>query len=65
MQLLQGLELVLRQAQEWEQYAARHVSLATYLEQVSALVLAWRKLELGLWPDALSTKEREAALQVQ
>ena len=32
--------------QEWESTAAKHVSLFTFLEGISEMIILWRKLEL-------------------
>lgn len=46
----------------WEETAAKHVSLAAQLGQVSALAARWRKLELASWHGLLArTVERFAA----
>jgi midasin len=46
MKFLTGLEVLLQKAQDWESIAARHVSLMSHLEEVTLLVINWRKLEL-------------------
>uniref|UniRef100_A0A8W8MR76 Midasin n=1 Tax=Magallana gigas TaxID=29159 RepID=A0A8W8MR76_MAGGI len=53
IKFLTGLELLLEKAQEWESNAARHVSMATQLGEVSAQILEWRKLELSCWRQCL------------
>jgi len=57
MKLLTGLELLLKKAEEWESYAARHVSLKKELVELGILVARWRKMELYTWPKALASKE--------
>ena len=52
--------------QQWEETAARHVSLAPQLAPLSALATRWRRLELGAWRGLLdSTRERAAAVAHQ
>ncbi|XP_069109146.1 midasin-like [Argopecten irradians] len=55
MKFLTGLELLLEKAQEWESNAARHVSIATQLADVSLLIMQWRKLELSCWSQCLES----------
>jgi len=59
--ILTGLELLLSQAQVWEESAAKHVSLAPLLGQVAALAQRWRKLELESWEHMLDTAARKHA----
>ncbi|XP_061171072.1 midasin-like [Saccostrea echinata] len=53
VKFLTGLELLLEKTQEWESNAAKHVSMATQLAEVSSQILAWRKLELSCWKQCL------------
>ncbi|XP_056015325.1 midasin-like isoform X2 [Ostrea edulis] len=53
VKFLTGLELLLEKTQEWESNAAKHVSMATQLAEVSAQILDWRKLELSCWRQCL------------
>ena len=59
MRLVNGLEVLLTKAQEWEEYAAKYVSLAERLSVLSKLVLRWRRLELRSWSGLLRRTERE------
>ncbi|KAF0023084.1 hypothetical protein F2P81_023714 [Scophthalmus maximus] len=45
---LNGLEILLSKAQDWENNASRSVSLRKELEPVTMLIIQWRKLELNL-----------------
>ena len=47
MKFVTGLEVILAKAQDWEQVAAKHVSLSTNLEALTQIIIQWRKLELG------------------
>jgi midasin len=49
MKILAGLEYILRKSQDWEAYAASHVSLRQQLDQLTQLILDWRRLELRSW----------------
>ncbi|XP_062617958.1 midasin-like [Saccostrea cucullata] len=42
-----------RQLTEWESNAAKHVSMASQLSEVSSKILDWRKLELSCWKQCL------------
>ena len=57
MKVLTGLEFLLKKSEDWENYAARHVSLKKELGPLSTLVARWRKLELYSWPQALKDVE--------
>ncbi|XP_060072903.1 midasin-like [Ylistrum balloti] len=63
MKFLTGLELLLEKAQEWESNAARHVSMATQLADVSLLIMQWRKLELSCWNQCLESIRRKHKCQ--
>jgi len=47
MRYVMGLETVRAKAREWEEHAARHVSLAPLLAPLTQLYIEWRKLELS------------------
>lgn len=60
--MLTGVELLLGNAQVWEETAARHVSMAPQLVPLSALATRWRRLELAAWKGLLDgTRQRMAA----
>ncbi|XP_003200751.2 midasin [Danio rerio] len=50
---LNGLEILLSKAQDWENNASRAVSLRNELEVVTQLIIQWRKLELNCWSSSL------------
>uniref|UniRef100_A0A674E141 Midasin n=1 Tax=Salmo trutta TaxID=8032 RepID=A0A674E141_SALTR len=50
---LNGLEILLSKAQDWENNASRKVSLRRELEPVTNLIIQWRKLELNCWSSSL------------
>ncbi|XP_034006274.1 midasin isoform X1 [Trematomus bernacchii] len=50
---LNGLEILLSKAQDWENNASRSVSLRKELEAVTQLIIQWRKLELSFWSSSL------------
>jgi midasin (ATPase involved in ribosome maturation) len=48
-QLLTALELLLTSCHEWQKNAHRGVSLQDQMDQLTQLILRWRKLELSSW----------------
>ncbi|XP_078798874.1 midasin isoform X2 [Oryzias latipes] len=50
---LNGLEILLSKAQDWENNASRALSLRKELEAVTQLIIQWRKLELNCWSSSL------------
>ncbi|XP_064473273.1 midasin-like [Ornithodoros turicata] len=58
MKVLTGLELVLSTAQDWETNAHRGVTLRAELDELTALIIHFRKLELGCWSGCLDTVAR-------
>ncbi|XP_016311670.1 midasin-like [Sinocyclocheilus anshuiensis] len=50
---LNGLEILLSKAQDWENNASRAVSLRNELEAITQLIIQWRKLELNCWSSSL------------
>ena len=47
--ILSALELLLQHSDDWEAYANRDNSLKSFQQEVSALIIAWRRLELSSW----------------
>jgi MoxR-like ATPase len=56
--LLMTVQLLLVKAQEWEQFAAKHVSLHVEMAGLSVLIGRWRELELKSWGQLLRCKEQ-------
>uniref|UniRef100_A0A8C6J801 Midasin n=1 Tax=Melopsittacus undulatus TaxID=13146 RepID=A0A8C6J801_MELUD len=50
---LNGLEILLAKAQDWEENASRALSLRKHLDLVTQLIIQWRKLELNCWSVSL------------
>ncbi|KAM9316620.1 LOW QUALITY PROTEIN: midasin [Gastrophryne carolinensis] len=44
-----GLEILLAKSQDWEENASKSMSLRKNLEDVTQLIIQWRKLELNCW----------------
>lgn len=55
--MLISLELLVRKAEEWEQFAAKHCSLQAQMATLSSLIARWRQLELQSWENLLRCKE--------
>ncbi|WVQ83143.1 hypothetical protein IAT38_005281 [Cryptococcus sp. DSM 104549] len=47
--ILSALELLLLHTEDWEAYAHRENSLASFRDETSRLIIEWRKLELASW----------------
>ncbi|KAJ3084604.1 hypothetical protein HDU99_010346 [Rhizoclosmatium hyalinum] len=60
MKLLTGVELLFQKCHEWETYASSAVSLKSHLEQMTNLIVRWRKLELQSWKNLLKNEDRLA-----
>nr|DBA26506.1 TPA: hypothetical protein GDO54_010752 [Pyxicephalus adspersus] len=46
---LNGLEMLLSKSQDWEENASKSLSLRKNLDEVTQLIIQWRKLELNCW----------------
>ncbi|AEY98895.1 FAGR074Cp [Eremothecium gossypii FDAG1] len=47
--LLQKIEQIYTFAAEWEKYASKNVSLSVHIDELTRLIVEWRKLELLTW----------------
>ncbi|KAK7809871.1 hypothetical protein U0070_007727 [Myodes glareolus] len=56
--LLNGLEILLAKAQDWEENASRALSLRKHLDLVTQMIIRWRKLELNCWSMSLDNAMR-------
>ncbi|XP_069830836.1 midasin-like isoform X3 [Dendropsophus ebraccatus] len=58
---LNGLEILLAKSQDWEENASRNLSLRKNLDEITQLIIQWRKLELNCWSLSLdNAMERHA-----
>lgn len=55
---LTGIEILLQKSEDWEAYAAKHVSLSAQREELTSLIVRWRQLELNCWPKLLDAQEQ-------
>ncbi|MEE6475824.1 hypothetical protein FKM82_010868 [Ascaphus truei] len=58
---LNGLEILLAKSQDWEGNASRALSLRKNLDEVTQLIIQWRKLELNCWSLSLDNAMRRHA----
>eukprot|EP00112_Aurelia_sp_Birch-Aquarium-sp1_P018771 Seg453.13 transcript_id=Seg453.13/GoldUCD/mRNA.D3Y31 product=Midasin protein_id=Seg453.13/GoldUCD/D3Y31 len=65
MKFLTGLEILLKQSQDWESYASSRVSLKVNLQSVTNQIVEWRKLELKCWPYLLQVVEKKFSREAQ
>ncbi|XP_075058881.1 midasin [Mixophyes fleayi] len=58
---LNGLELLLAKSQDWEENASRTLSLRKNLDEITHLIIQWRKFELNCWSLSLDNTMRRHA----
>ncbi|KAJ1979967.1 AAA ATPase midasin [Dimargaris verticillata] len=63
--LMAGLELLLQKSDDWESFASKDHSVKPLLQQVSALIVHWRQLELNSWPSLFQVEDRLQAQNAQ
>lgn len=63
--MLISLQLLLQKAEEWELFAAKHVSLREEMNRLGGLISEWRELELKSWATLLRSKEISHARKAQ
>ena len=51
--LATGLELLLKTSDEWQLIAHRGISLVDHLNEITELLVEWRKLEIKCWSECL------------
>lgn len=61
MKTIAGVQLLLYKAQQWESYAAKHVSLDNELKPFRTLMKRWRRIELLSWTKFLDDEEEKFA----
>ncbi|KAG1748578.1 midasin [Suillus lakei] len=54
--LLSGLEQIISQTDDWEMYAHRGNSLRAHQQELTMLVVEWRRLELSCWKVLLQSQ---------
>jgi hypothetical protein len=63
--VMTGVEVILKQAQEWEQHASERVKLGTALQEAAHLVARWRKLQLQSWSQLILARENRYVKKAQ
>ncbi|KAM8954164.1 midasin [Pelodytes ibericus] len=58
---LNGLEIILAKSQDWEENTSRTMSLRKHLDEVTQMIIQWRKLELNCWSLSLDNVMRRHA----
>ncbi|ORX62530.1 hypothetical protein DM01DRAFT_1278333, partial [Hesseltinella vesiculosa] len=53
-----GFEILLQKSEDWQAYAAKHVSIQAQRDEVVAMIVRWRQLELNCWPKLLAAQEQ-------
>lgn len=56
---LQKIEQIYTFMVEWEKYAASHVSLSSYVTDITNLIVSWRRLELHTWNGLFNTEDKK------
>ena len=59
--VLSGVTVLMKKVNEWNVSAASAVSLKDYNQQLSGLIVRWRKLELESWSSFLDDEEEKIA----
>ncbi|CAD6924714.1 unnamed protein product [Tilletia controversa] len=62
--ILSALELLLAHTDDWESYANSKTSLGPHRDQITALIVSWRRLELGSWSALLDFAATQQASSV-
>lgn len=55
--LTSSMQYLLKQINEWENFAAKHVSFSVEAKEIVELILQWRKIEIEGWEQLLRLKE--------
>eukprot|EP01119_Soliformovum_irregulare_P021700 TRINITY_DN7280_c0_g1_i1.p1 TRINITY_DN7280_c0_g1~~TRINITY_DN7280_c0_g1_i1.p1 ORF type:complete len:2005 (-),score=855.75 TRINITY_DN7280_c0_g1_i1:210-5924(-) len=62
MKVLNGIEILLRRCNSWEEVAAKHVSVQNHMDVFSSIITRWRRIELESYPQILLMKEHSVEL---
>ncbi|OBZ68834.1 Midasin [Grifola frondosa] len=57
--VLSSLEQLLLQTEDWEMYACRDNTLKSYQQELTTLIVDWRRLELASWQGLLQTQAHD------
>ena len=64
IRFLTGIELLLIKSDDWEKYSSKEYSLKNVLNDMTSLIVKWRKLELESWKDLLEVEAKKATCKV-
>jgi len=56
--VMTGLEVILKQAQDWEQHASEKVKIGSPLAAIGRLISEWRKFELESWGELIQGRHQ-------
>ncbi|KAG0022720.1 AAA ATPase midasin [Entomortierella chlamydospora] len=62
--ILAGLEVLLLKTEDWQMNASREYSVLDNQEELKALIISWRQLELTCWPKLLEIQDKNQAESV-
>ena len=54
-----GLEVLLQTAQDWQMIAHKGITLSNFLDEITQLIISWRKIELKFWSNCLDSVTRK------
>lgn len=61
---LQKVEQIYTFVAEWEKYASSQVTLKRHINEITDLIISWRKLELETWASLLDAEDRKLELNL-
>ncbi|KAK3821371.1 MAG: hypothetical protein J3Q66DRAFT_280726 [Benniella sp.] len=59
--ILAGLEVLLLKTEDWQMNASREYSILENQDEIKALIISWRQLELSCWPRLLEIQDKNQA----
>jgi midasin len=62
--LIQKIEQIYTFISEWEKYASVKVSLKIHFDELTSLIVSWRKLELSSWKSLFRNEDRTNAKSI-
>ncbi|CAH6722528.1 midasin [[Candida] jaroonii] len=61
---LQKIEQIYTFISEWEKYAHSKISLKTYFDQLTDLIVSWRRLELSTWKELFNHEDHALEINI-
>lgn len=65
MRYLPGLEQLRNSVAQWQDVASREYSVADLLDEVTSMIVSWRRLELSSWAAMLAQEDRSCQAQAK